>query len=502
MLDSKFLLMQENRPEQWVVAMPKLQVVLPTSGQVIGPIEMQATVADLSGTVAESRGTIAVNVQQPEGSQTFELRARLDSLPVDFWHVVHARLPEIPIEELHGRVSASLSGSIVDADRWSIDVQQIESRGLHIVAPELVGVYPAQVERIAASGRASLSDAFLKIEGAQLNCDFAQAAATATIAWPMEIPTMQDPFLKGSVVDARGSVDLPRLAQAAQTLLPLRDDTRLMAGQAQFAVMQQLDPQGSPSSRARLELSGLQAVASGKQISWNDPLKVEVNASRGATGLQVGAVASAEFCNLTAGGTIEAGQLAGDVDLDLLQKRVSEYIALPVSTMTGNANINASWHMTAENRLEASGTLKTSPMVIAAAGGGQIQEPAWDGQFTATAQLAGGTPHLIERAQLTLKSQDENLTIDLLEPLSLVATSVGKPSLPPAAFTLNLVGDLANWKRRGAMWLSEPPDVKVAGNLSLAVGGRIDMSHVEVLEANWGSRPLEVTTPQFSLAEP
>ena len=501
-LDSKFLLMQDNRPEQWVVAMPKLHLVLPTVGQVIGPIEMQASVADVSGTVADSRGTIAANVQQAAGSQTFELRARLDSLPVDFWHVVHARLPDIPVDELHGRVSATLSGSVVDAESWSVDVQQIESRGLQIVAPELVGNNPAHIEFISASGRAALSDALLRVEGAQLSCDFAQAGATATIPWPIEIPTLQDPFLKGSVVDARGSVDLPKLAQAAQSLLPLRDDTRLMAGQAQFAITQQLDPQGAPSSRASLELSGLQAVASGQQISWNDPLKVEVTANRSAAGLQVGAIASAEFCNLTAGGTIEAGQLAGNVDLDLLQKRASEYIELPVSTMTGNANLNATWHMTAENRLQASGTLKTSPMIIAATSGGQIQEPAWDGQFSATVQLAGGAPQLVERAQLTLNSRDEQLTVDLQEPMSLVTASVGQSALPPAAFTFNLVGDLANWKRRGTMWLSEPPDVTVAGNLSLAVGGRIDMSHVEVLEANWRSQPLEVSVPQFSLAEP
>ncbi|MCC7334704.1 MAG: hypothetical protein IT422_06395 [Pirellulaceae bacterium] len=501
-LDSKFLLMQHNRPEQWVVAMPRLHVVLPTAGQVIGPIEMQATVADISGTVADSRGTIAANVQQAAGSQTFELRAKLDSLPVDFWHVVHARLPDVPIDELRGRISATLSGSVMDAERWSFDVQQIESRGLQIVAPELVGTNPAHLEFISASGRAALSDALLKVEGAQLSCDFAQASAAATIPWPIEVPTMQNPFLIGSVIDARGSIDLPKLAQAAQTLLPLRNDTRLMAGQAQFAITQQLDPQGSPSSRASLELSGLQAVASGQQISWNDPLKVDLTANRGAAGLQVGVIASAEFCNLTAGGTIEAGQLAGNVDLDLLQKRASEYIELPVSTMTGNANLNATWQMTSENSLQASGTLKTSPMVIASTSGGQIQEPAWDGQFSATAQLAGGAPQWIERAQLTLKSRDEQLTIDLQEPLSLVEANAGQPPLPPAAFTFNLVGDLANWKRRASMWLSEPPDVKVAGNISVAVGGRIDLSHVEVLEANWRSQPLEFSSPQFSLAEP
>lgn len=501
-LDSKFLLVQENRPEQWVVAMPKLHVVLPTAAQVIGPIELQATLADVSGTVADSRGTISAQVRQAEGSQTFELRARLDAVPVDFWHIVHARLPEIPIQELRGRVSGTLSGNIVDAERWDFDVQQIESRGLHIIAPELVGENPAQLEFVSASGRAALADALLRIDGVKLACDFAQADASASIPWPIEVPTLQDPFLKRGAIDARGSIDLPKLAHAAQSLMPLRQDTSLQAGQAQFSIVQQLDPQGSPSSRAHLELSGLQAMAAGQQIRWDDPLTVEVTADRGAAGLQVAATATAEFCSLEAGGTIQAGQLVGRVDLDLLQKRASEYIELPVSNMTGNANMNMSWNMTAENRVEATGTLKTTPMVIAATGGGQIQEPAWDGQFTATALLDNGAPQHIERARLTLKSQDEQLSVDLREPVSLVAASDGATALPPAAFTFNLVGDLANWKRRGTMWLSDPPDMKLAGNISLAVGGRIDLAHVEVLEANWGSQPLEISTPLISLAEP
>ncbi len=501
-LDSKFLLMQAGRPEQWVIAIPKLTVMLPTAEQLIGPIELQATVSDISGTVSNSTGIIAASVAQNSETQAFDMRAKLDSIPVDFWHVIHARLPEIPVDELHGRVTAVMSGNIVDADRWSFDVQQIESQGLQVVAPELVGQNPAQLQFIAASGRASLQNAILNVEGAQLKCDFAQASASASIPWPIEIPTASDPFLKGSVINASGAVDLPKLAQAAESLIPLREDTKLIAGQARFAVSQQLDAQGEPTSRAQLELTGLQAEAAGQQISWQDPLTVDVAANRGPSGLQVAARAAAEFCNIEAGGAIDAGQMNGHVDLELLQQRVSQYIELPISTMNGSADLALSWKMASDQTVEASGTLKTTPMVIAATGGGQIQEPAWNGEFSAAAKLVDGTPEQISRAQLTLKSRDEQLTIDLQEPLSLIAATADIPALPPAQFTFNLDGDLANWKRRGMMWLSQPPEFSIAGNVSLAVGGRIDMNHVEVLEANWRTQPLQVSTPQISLAEP
>lgn len=501
-VDSKFLLMQAGRPEQWVISVPKLTVVLPTAQQLIGPIELQATVVDSSGTVPNSNGTIAANVSQNTATQAFDVRAKLDSIPVDFWHVVHARLPEIPVDELRGRVTAVMSGTILDAERWSFDVQQIESQGLQIVAPQLVGQNPAQLQFIAASGRASLQDSHLNVEGAQLRCDFAQASASAKIPWPIAIPTASDPFLNGSVLEASGAVDLPKLAIAAESLIPLRADTRLIAGQARFAVSQQLDGQGAPTSRMQLELTGLQAEAAGQTISWQDPLTVDLAANRGPSGPQVAARVAAEFCNVQAAGAIDAGQLNGHVDLELLQKRLSQYIELPISTMTGSADVGLTWNMVADQTVDASGTLTTTPMVIAASGAGQIQEPAWNGEFTAAVKLVNGSPEQISRAQLTLKSSDEQLSVELKAPISLVATSVDKPALPPAPFTFNLVGDLANWKRRGMMWLSDPPEFTVGGNVSLAVGGHIDLNHVEVLEANWRTQPLQLSTPQISLAEP
>jgi translocation and assembly module TamB len=501
-LDSKFLLMQSGRPEQWLVSVPKLSMMLPTASQTIGPIELQATLSDMSGTVANSTGSIAASVSQNAASQAFEMRAKIDAVPVDVWHVVHARLPDIPVDELRGRLTAVVSGNFMDADRWSIDVQRIESQGLQIVSPAWVGTNPAQLQFVAAAGRATLADAKLTVEGAQLGCDFAQVSAAAEIPWPMEFPTAAHPFLGTALIDTSGVIDLPKLVQAAQSLIPIRDDTKLLAGQARFALSQTRDAQGAPASRAQLELTGLQAMAGGQEISWKDPLNVEVAANLGNAGLQIAASAAAEFCNLQAGGSIQQGHVGGHLDLELLHQRVSQYVELPISTMTGEADLEMTWKMTSEQTVSASGTLKTTPLLLAATGAGQIEEPAWNGEFSATATLVGGTPERIDAAQLTLKSRDEQLSVDLQGPLSLQAASSTQAVLPPAPFRLNLVGDLANWKRRGTMWLSQPPEVTVSGNVSLAVGGRVDLQHAEVLEANWRTQPLNLSTPQLSLAEP
>ncbi len=98
----------------------------------------------IPGASADRGGTIAAEVKQAAGQPAFELRAMMDHVPLDFWQVVRARMPELPIESLSGSVSAKVAGTLVDANRWSVDVQQLETSRLIVVAPQLVGSNAAQ----------------------------------------------------------------------------------------------------------------------------------------------------------------------------------------------------------------------------------------------------------------------------------------------------------------------------------------------------------------------
>ena len=137
--------------------------------------------------------------------------------------------------------------------------------------------------------------------------------------------------------------------------------------------------------------------------------------------------------------------------------------------------------------------------MIATATGGEMREPSWEGSFQANLQLRDGAPRLLNHAQLDLIAPNEQLSIALQEPMLLVED---QEVLPPAAFHLALVGDLSGWKRRGLVWLGEPPDVDVQGAIQLAVSGRIDLEHAEILQANWDTEPLRLRVADFALAEP
>ncbi|MEZ6133909.1 MAG: hypothetical protein R3C53_03255 [Pirellulaceae bacterium] len=497
--DAKFLIAEAGRPEQWVVQIPTLSATLPTGNQFIGPIEAQANIGEASGTVVDSVGTIAANVKQV--GEAFEVEAQLQHLPVDLWHVVHARFPDIPIDELQGRVSGRLFGKLVDTEHWSFDLQQVETRELAITAPDIVGKDTARLASVSATGRASLAGTSMIIEGVQLACDFGVVNAAADIPWPIPIPTAANPFLEGASIRAEGTVDLPKLIFAARSLIPVRADTQVLSGTAQFLVSQNMNKQGAPTSQANLTLAGLRANAAGQELTWNDPLTVSLSADKQVSGLRFGAEATAEFCSVKGGGTIEAGQIQGNVNLDVLQRRLSQWIELPIRNMNGSVDLEVVWNMAEVDVVEAQGRLNTSPLMITTNTGGEIQEPAWTGTFSATTRLAQGSPSQIDRAKFELTAQDEKLTVDLQEPLAIAGPIEGAATLPPAAFNITLVGDLAGWKRRGLVWLSEPPELELAGNINLALGGRIDLNHVEIQQANWRSKPMHISTPSMKFHE-
>ncbi len=516
--DTRLNLSSRDRDQTWILNVPQLSVALPQAGEVIGPVQLQASLAAGSRRVVESvnapnamtsisgeagrSGTIAAEVKQSVEQKSFEMRAVLDHVPLDFWHVVHARLPEIPIEDLNGSVSAKIAGSLVDANRWSFDIQQLATSQLSVTAPQLVGASPAAIEQISVAGRCTLADARFQLENGQINCDFANATATAQLPWPMIMPTLAQPWISGAVVDARGAVDLAKLVKTAETLVPMRQDTQLRSGTAQFVLSQQNNAAGIPVSSASFELAGLRAVASGQQLEWNDPLKLELQAGAGGDGkIQFGALCSAEFCNLRGQGTLEAGNLTGNADLALLHQRLAQFVELPIRDMTGTADIQMQWSQAQPGVVVTTGELKTTPLTVTSSTGGELREPAWSGKFNATTRLENNSPTQIDIANVDLTSEQERLVIELREPVRLVAATLQSPAIPPAAFTFQLTGDLANWQRRGAALQALPADYTFRGNVNLGVEGRVDMQHAEVLQANWRMEPFELSTPQVQVAE-
>jgi translocation and assembly module TamB len=502
-VDSRIHLTERGRPEDWQLEISSLLIDLPTGEQVVGPVKLEANVRDLSGTHTK-QGVIAASVKQAESTAasnpTFEIRAKLETLPVEFWHVAKARLPDLPIEELQGSVSGIVAGALANEESWSLAVQELKASDLVAFAPELAGEAPIHLQGIEAAAKCAVSNGVMSVTDTSVRCDFAAAQINAKLAWPPTSPTVSKPFLADANINAAGVIDLPRLAAAAETLIPLRESTQLKSGQLQFSVEHHSGSAMKDQVLAKLQLSELQAVSGGQPIAWEDPLRVEVSATEKAEAAEFGAQIVAEFASLQAAGTIENGEIRGNLDLSQLRKRMSQWVELPIQEMQGRAEIDANWSLDANEVVEARGTLSTSAIALSTNNGRELSEVAWQGGFVGSLQLRDSQPECINSFELTLNSRDEQVFATLRQPFHLADLPTGPA--PPAAFELDLHLDLGKWNRRASVFMSEPIGIEVSGNLQLAASGSVGREHVELTSANWNGQPIQVFTPQLSFIEP
>ncbi len=107
-----------------------------------------------------------------------------------------------------------------------------------------------------------------------------------------------------------------------------------------------------------------------------------------------------EFCKITANGTAVEGAFNGQFDLDRLQQRLAQWVELPVTNMAGQAAMKVRWSQSEPRcRCGAEGQLETTPLTIAMTTGGQLNEPAWKGTFSASARLTGTQLTSIQRGR-------------------------------------------------------------------------------------------------------
>lgn len=495
--NAKITLRDAQHPDIWLVSIPAFETQLPGVNQVVGPTKLSATIANLEGGAS---GSIAADVAEAMNGdvRTFNVRAVVDRVPLAFWHVLHERLPDIPVEELAGSLSARVAGSMVDQDRWSFNIDQLSGDQLVVSAPTLLGDKPARLESVKLQGQAVLANKSLALQNTQLTTDVGGIAASGTMPWPIVTPTLTSPWMPGAQLNAEGSIDLARLVKVAESLVPMREDTRLVSGSATFKASQELNAAGAPTSKLNLQLGKLVAFAGGQQLKWDDALKLAVSAQpQGTGGVSLSGTCDAEFCKIIASGTPAEGSFSGQFDLDRLQQRLAQWVELPVGEMAGQAALNLQWSQSEPGIVSAQGRLETSPLVIGMTTGGQLREPAWKGSFTATARLDGTQLASVQRAHLELAADNEKLKIDLLEPLDLIAKSAA-----PASFTVSSDGTLELWQKRAVMLKVLDAGTTMGGKYSLGASGRIDLAHLELREANWRCQPFEVGSSGTSLLEP
>ena len=504
----------------WDFRVSEADIPLPTKEQPIPPMTLVGLVqqtASLPGeTLMGGQFTIrtqpiadttnAVPANATDNLVPMRMNISTNGLPLQWFSLVKRRLPEIPIDRLFGLATVQADIEMSSNNHIQARIQTAQIDALRIIAPAVVGKRGAGIQQIKLSGDVQLNQNRMLTQNAKLQCDFGALAGNADMPWPPTIPSVTQPWINDADLEVQGSVDLARLIQVAPDLVQMQDQVQLLAGNATLSASQKKTPfigdrAAPPTSNYRMQLGGLQANVQGTTMLWEQALQVSVDVSTNSQGQpSFKADCTAEFCKIEGNGDLQDGQLAASFDLAKMQQRLSQWFALPVESLSGSAECKVVWKQDGSNRLTANGKLQTTPVKIVNKYG-QLDEPAWDGDFDLVARVDQGRIIQIDRGQATFQATGELLSAQILEPISLVSAVPGMTQLPPAGVQLKLVGDLGGWQRRGQLFAGVDPGVMLGGKCELEARGALDTAHLEVTQANFVTEPFVVKNGETTFRE-
>ncbi|MEQ1826120.1 MAG: hypothetical protein ABL921_09240 [Pirellula sp.] len=492
----------------WDFKINEADLPLPTKEQPIPPITLIGLVQQVAALPGETLmgGQFTIKTQPIEGAETdkatgiapMRMNISTNGMPLQWFSLIQRRLPDIPIDRISGLATVQADIEMRSNKLITAKVQTAQIDALRIVAPSLVGKRGANLQQVKLSGEVQLNQDRLIAQNAVLQCDLGALGANVNLPWPLNVPSLAQPWIADADLEVQGKIDLARVILAAPDLIQMQDQVQLQSGTASLSMSQRKStPVGfvsalPPTSNYRLQLGGLQANVQGTAMRWDQALDATVDVSANAAGQpSFKADCTAEFCKIEGSGDLQEGLLSGRFDLAKMQQRLSQWFALPVESLSGSADCNVGWKQDGGNRLTANGRLKTTPVKIVNKNG-QLNEPAWDGEFTLIARVDQGKVIQIDRGQFALQADGELLTAQVVEPISLVDSAPGMAKLPPAGIQLKLIGDLAGWQRRGQLFAGVDPGISLGGKCELDARGSLDMKHAEVTQANFTMEPLRI----------
>lgn len=491
----------------WQLHFPRIELSLPSNIETPLQVQLSGSLTRwpqplasqaVGGGEAIGRLQIEVTGTLKEGGWAVQIAAT--ELPLEMWELVGRRFPDLPVEQLGGKLSTRCRFEL--GTGWKLDIDELTIRELAIDAPSLLGARGGELASTQLSGELRLEDDQLTLRQLDLQCDVARLAGQLDMSLSAPLPSLQEPWLHESQLEVNGQVDMSRLIAAFPDLVPMQPETSLIDGRLTLVANQRLGSDGRPTASADLKLGRLVADVAGRRVVWESPLSTTVRVRPDAEGEpELTARCQSEFLQLDAIGGPRAGTLDALLDLERLHQRLSDWIQLPVSSMSGTAKTTADWQISADHLLAAQGRLETTRIRLEGPGG-MTEEPAWQGRIDVHARLDGGVPVQLDSLEAKLSADGELLEVTVLEPIALWNAEAGQEQLPLAQARLQLTGNLEGWQRRIQLLVPMEVDARLDGNCQLEAVGGLDRSRFELTRANWEVKPLRIQFDQLRLHEP
>ena len=435
---------------------------------------------------------------KPAGLGAGKLTCDVKSLPVE--------LAEGPLRRFVAdlRPAGPLSGTLVyewkdDLAAQRLDISKVSSPQLSLASPTYLGSDKPALELTSASGGVELTGKRVLVD--QLEVRSSLAALSASLAG--EAPSLDLAGILAALQSSRkedgaqlaGQVDLAALARQLPTTLRLRADTRITEGLLDFSLKSGL-AKGERAWQASASTSRLVAETAGRRIAWQQPVEFSATARQTKTGFVIDELlGKASFANLQGGGTLDAGSLSAQADLDKLVAELGQFVDWTGIDLAGQMRADVKWQRGQQDAFTASAETSVQNFQLAAPGIRPWQER--DLRLTAQAQGTADTTGIkqIASANLSVISGADQLTASLQKPVTQFSTA----GPFPLAYTLQ--GDLATWLPR-LQTVAPLSGWQISGGIEAEGSGEFSMGRVVIAPTKVTLTQLSAASDRLSIREP
>lgn len=485
---------------KWKVNEFELTATMPA--EVESPIDLSA-----SGRVADAEHTgrfameLALNrtaSREDPLSGIVALKAELDNTPLEMLApLLHRSMPET---ELGGRLSAFAKCEVTDGTRQpEVAIQLTASVDNFVLAGAGLQGDRLELDRIEAGGRALWQGRFIDIERLRLETELGSAVVTGGFNLPDDSLSTLLRSLTEQAYRIEAGVNLAALAAHLPNTLRLQDGLRIQSGDATIVLESRRDG-GEVHWDGHADISRLAAERQGRQISWPEPIRATLSASKSAQGLSIERLEClAQHLQITASGTPQRVDGSLDFDLAGLMADASQLIDLGALRLSGTGRGSFQWHRQSQNEYGAHGNLLMDGFQLAMGDKPGLPAEKLELKLEAQGTIGDGTEWGIGSGTAQLNMADDRVTITLAEPVVNIASIASYP------LNVECEGDLVRWSTR-LQSLLPLGNCQIAGRLTAT--GRVDYgaelttvrnAKIHVEQFNFHSPQLNFVDPDLEL---
>ena len=471
-------LMVVNAEDNQTWRAENLQLTFNMSKAKARPIQLHAS-CDVVGRKRPGRLDVGLkmcldesNSQEPAASG--KLSAKIASMPLGIFNVIIDRFSP------KTRVSGTLS-STIDC-RWSdahaangLAIQARADTSDFTISSPMLKDDNVRLGELSTKCVLSWKSDAIKVSQMKINSDFGNVSLEGTIDRTFGAGETVRSIL-GQTFRVNGQLDLARLVAILPNTVRIREKTRVDSGKLQVSLDSKRGKEGM-AWKCQIKTSDLTAMRLGKELVWQQPISLALEARETAQGPVVERLeCQSEFLKVKAAGTPEDLTASLSFNLGRLAHQLAGFFDMGGLRLFGNGWSHIYWKRSDQGVFDLDGEVQVRDFEVAVPNQKPWRESNVIAFFSAGGQTKFDLDTRLDRAKLEVRSDEDRLKAELTKPVSTLKDG-GRWSVGVSA-----EGELARWLRRVEP-LVNSKDWRASGRYRLAVDGTGWANGIELREA-------------------